>query len=69
MAVIYTTAEGDQLDLICYRQYGQQAGAVEQVLDANPAIALTAHWLPAGITLTLPDLTADDTTGTARLWD
>ncbi|NIZ11099.1 tail protein X [Pseudooceanicola sp. HF7] len=69
MSTIYVTAHSDQMDLICYRHYGQQAGAVEQVLTANPHAADEAHCLPAGVKLVLPDLAAETQTLAARLWD
>lgn len=69
MAGRYTTVDGDALDLICYRHYGQRAGAAEAVLEANPHIAAIAHKLPLGIVITLPDLGADAGTAALRLWD
>lgn len=65
----YTTAQGDQLDLICQRHYGRQAGAVELVLEANPQLAAVAHDLPPGLTLTLPDVAAGQTSGALKLWN
>ncbi|MEZ5723432.1 MAG: tail protein X, partial [Paracoccaceae bacterium] len=51
-------------------KYGVQAGAVERVLEANPAIRDVAHRLPRGTTILLPDLTEVSTAGTVpRLWD
>ncbi|MBB5515754.1 phage tail protein X [Rubricella aquisinus] len=70
MAGIYRTKEGDALDLICQREYGIAAGAVERVLEANPHIAATAHRLQAGIEITLPDLKVQTIAGQpVRLWD
>jgi phage tail protein X len=68
MGTVYTTGQGDHLDLICQRHYGRQAGAVEQVLEANPTLAAVAHRLPVGLAITLPDLTAINTGGEVRLW-
>lgn len=66
----YVTGAGDALDLICLREYGVQAGAVERVLEANPQIREVAHRLPAGLEITLPDMTAQDKSGQPpRLWD
>ncbi len=70
MAEVIITGDDDALDLICYRKYGLQAGAVEQVLEANPAIRGVAHRPPRGLRITLPDLA--DRAGSAsapRLWD
>lgn len=70
MPDIHVTTANDALDLICARHYGRQAGAVEQVLEANPDIALVAHRLPVGLSIVLPDI---DTSGQGqqamRLWD
>ena len=56
MAITYTTREGDMLDLVCYRHYGRQSGAVEVVLDANPGLADAGPVYPAGLNILLPDL-------------
>lgn len=56
MASVYITSAGDALDLICLREYGGQAGAVEQVLEANPHISRLTPRLPAGVSVALPDL-------------
>ncbi|MFV0384871.1 tail protein X [Paracoccus sp. (in: a-proteobacteria)] len=70
MAGVHVTAAGDALDLICLREYGMQAGAVEHVLEANPHIATVAHRLPPGLEIALPDLPVRDRAGQGpRLWD
>lgn len=70
MASFYVTAVGDALDLICLREYGAQAGAVERVLEANPHIKNVAHRLPVGTEITLPDMMVRDKAGQPlRLWD
>jgi len=56
----YTTAAGDTLDVICWRYYGEQSGAVEAVLEANPGLAALGLVYGAGEVITLPAL---DTTG------
>jgi phage tail protein X len=33
--ITYTTKDGDMLDHICWKYYGNVKGAVEQVLQAN----------------------------------
>jgi len=73
MARTHTTADGDMLDLICWRAYkGRQSGAVERVLEANRALRLsemTPH-LPRGLVITLPDLPAETTRqALVKLWD
>ena len=70
MPAVHVTSENDALDLICVRHYGRQAGAVEQVLEANPDIAGVAHRLPVGLVIVLPDIaTNGQGQQTVRLWD
>ena len=55
---------------ICWRHYGEQSGAVEVVLEANPGLADTGPVLPAGIIIELPELPpAVQELPTVRLWD
>ena len=66
----YRTKEGDMLDWICWRHYGQQAGAVEAVLKANPGLSEAGPLLPAGLVIELPDLPQpNQSIDTVRLWD
>ena len=70
MASLYVTTAGDALDLICLREYGAQAGAVECVLEANPHIRNVAHRLPGGVEISLPNMVVQDQAGQPlRLWD
>jgi len=67
---IYRTRDGDMVDAICYRHYGQTFGKVESVLAANPHLAEHGPVLEAGIRIKLPDLPkANATANTIRLWD
>lgn len=50
----YTTVDGDMLDHLCWRHYGQEWDTVEIVLAANPGLAALGPVLPAGVTITLP---------------
>lgn len=69
MATTYTTAQGDTLDFICWRAYGQQSGAVEAVLEANPGLADLGEVFAAGVTINLPDLAQPATeVQPIRLW-
>lgn len=65
----YTTREGDTLDRICWQFYGQQSGAVETVLRANPNLADQGIVYPYGIVMVLPELATPAKTETVRLWD
>lgn len=70
-AANYRTRAGDTLDAICKAHYGREA-AVPEVLEANPKLAELPPVLPAGVSITLPDLgTAATVTAadTVNLWD
>lgn len=70
MAQQYKSREGDTVDYIAWRHYGTTEGrTVEQVLDANPGLADHGPLLPAGVTVTLPDLEAPAKVNGVRLWD
>lgn len=70
MPTTYRTRQGEVLDLICLRHYGQRDGVVERVLDANPGLADTGAVLPLGTRIVLPDLpTALKPAATIKLWD
>jgi phage tail protein X len=71
MATEYVTKDGDTADLIAWNYYGTRDGLVtEQLLEANHGLADYGPLLPAGITVTLPDLaTPAATDNTIRLWD
>lgn len=67
---IYVTSDGDTADLIAWNFYGTQAGrVVEQVLEANPGLANYGPVLPAGISVTLPEIAVVETASGVRLWD
>ena len=69
MSTTYKTAEGDTLDYICWQFYGQQSGAVERVLLANPGLADFGPVIPANTAITLPELPAPATeVQPIRLW-
>lgn len=66
----YRTKDGDTLDAICWAHYGQQAGAVEDVLEANPGLARVGTIFPAGVLIELPARNAlSQTIQPVRLWD
>lgn len=56
MATRYKTSQGDTLDFICWKVYGQQSGAVEAVLLANPGLADLGTVLPVNTDILLPEL-------------
>jgi len=55
MPDIYTTKEGDTVDLIALRERGQTAELTETIFDLNPGLAALGPVLPAGVKITLPD--------------
>jgi phage tail protein X len=65
----YLTKNGDTLDYICWKHYGQQSGAVEQVFEANPGLADAGTILTAGTVIELPALTVTNKSNTISLWD
>ncbi|MES9873171.1 MAG: tail protein X [Candidatus Sedimenticola sp. 6PFRAG7] len=68
--MMYRTKDRDTLDALCWRHYGQQSGAVEAVLEANPGLADKGVVLAAGEVIELPGLpTPNLTIETVRLWD
>jgi phage tail protein X len=61
--------QGDSLDLICWRFYGN-THAIEAVLEKNPHVAFLAPILPTGTLVVMPDIaTSATTTDTLQLWD
>lgn len=65
----YRTKEGDQLDHICWKHYGDQPRAMEQVLEANPGLSDQGAVLPSGLLIQLPDLAVFEDSSTISLWD
>lgn len=70
----YMTRDGDMLDVICLQYYGRANGAVEVVLDRNPALAALGPVYVVGVQIELPDLPPNikntiETHKTIRLWD
>lgn len=62
-------AQGDTLDLICWRHYGRTTGVVEQVLEANPGLARLGPILPHGTLVQLPEIATQPQRQTVQLWD
>lgn len=67
----YRTVEGDTVDLIAWRHYGDEALATA-IFDANPGLADLGAVLPSGTLVRLPDRADTPPTGGAgrvHLWD
>ncbi len=68
--MIYRTKDGDVLDLICRKHYGDAPYQVEAVLAANIGLAAKGPVLHSGILIDLPELPElAPEKPTIRLWD
>ncbi|MBB5576394.1 MULTISPECIES: tail protein X [Rhizobium] len=70
MATIYTTRQGETVDLACLAHYGRTAGVVEAVLAANRGLAALGPVLPLGMGIIMPDMpSASVERRLISLWD
>jgi len=71
MPTIYQTRDGDVLDAICAEHYGTAnlSSNLSAVLEANRGLADRDATLPAGLAITLPDLSTPVTDLASSLWD
>ena len=70
MATIYTTRQGETVDLACWRVYGRTAEVTEVVLAANPGLADKGLILPLGTVISMPDIAKPTTLRPlVTLWD
>jgi len=66
----YRTRDGDVLDAVCARHYGDTPHQVEDVIAANPGLAALGPVLPSGVIIELPEVKdAALERPTIRLWD
>lgn len=63
----YRTVEGDTVDLIAFRRFGQQ-GAESAILEANPYLAALGPVLPANIAIWIPVPEVKDRVTGPRIW-
>lgn len=68
MATEYVTKAGDTAESVAWSYYGTCAAGLA-ILQANRGLADYGPTLPAGITLTLPELVPQTETKAVRLWD
>ena len=54
MTTIYTTRQGETVDLACQAFYGRTADVTEAVLSANPGLAGKGVVLPMGTKIMMP---------------
>lgn len=59
--------QGDTVDLLCQRHYGQTHGVTEAVVSANKGIS-GQLFLTAGQEVELPEFSEPTTTETVQLW-
>lgn len=65
----YSSVQGDTVDAICRRAYGDESGFVEVVLENNPGLAAVGPILSIGTVVQLPDLVRPAELSTISLWD
>lgn len=65
----YVTIQGEMVDSICRRFYGDESGYVEAVFEANPGLAAKSDPLPIGTIILLPEITNIQTVNVVALWD
>lgn len=69
-ALAYVTEDGDAVDQIARRYYGEHLDKTELLYSANRGLADQPIHLPAGIVIRLPAVTQEQTpTSFKRLWD
>ena len=66
--ITYVTKDGDVLDAICWKYYGNTSGTVEKVLEANRHLAELGSIFAAGVKIILPDLTLGTEEESIKLW-
>lgn len=69
MATRVIAQQSDTVDTLCWRHYQRTAGVTEQVLESNRHLADLGPVLPMGTKITLPDIPAQSTKNTIKLWD
>lgn len=70
MAQVYTTVQGQTVDMVCRKVYGDESGYVEAVLAANPGLASKGIVLPILTKIFLPDLEiTPEADQLVTLWD
>ncbi|WP_310606948.1 tail protein X [Buttiauxella brennerae] len=68
MVTTYITRDGDILDDICWRFYGN-ADNIILVLNANPGLSESGNYYTAGVKIELPAIENKPTIYTVSLWD
>lgn len=63
------TVEGDMVDLLAFRRFGDSSVTTETIYAANPGLAELGPILPAGVTINIPVPIERQRSTTERLWD
>lgn len=61
--------QGDTIDMICRRYYGETAEITERVYRANPGLCELGPVLPIGTAVRLPDVEPKRQRASVQLWD
>lgn len=70
MPSIYTTKQGETVDLACRKFYGRTRDVTEEVLAANQGLAALGPVLPMGTKIIMPDIDLKTAaTELVKLWD
>jgi phage tail protein X len=62
-------SEGEMLDMICVKHYGETANYLESVLAANPSLARLPEILPLNTVIFLPEIKQPNVKKSKSLWD
>lgn len=63
----YISDEGDMVDMIAYRRFGDST-ATAAILDANPGLAALGPVLERGVVIRIPVPIKKDRSQSTRLW-
>ncbi|EEB7838034.1 phage tail protein [Salmonella enterica subsp. enterica] len=71
MSITYTTQDGDRLDQICQKIYGNTSKTTETVLYqiSNYGVTDICAVFPAGQVILLPDIEPEPVSTETQLWD
>lgn len=61
--------DGEALDHICYRIYGNVKDYWSLVMEVNPGIADHGDILPFGVEINLPDVAKKKAAGPVKIWE
>jgi phage tail protein X len=68
MNPVVIARQGDTLDIVCWRHFGQTAAVTEMALELNPGLARLGEVLPEGTPVTLPAVAPPREIQTVQLW-